>query len=434
VIDDTHDPGLRSWVESANSPTADFPIQNLPFGVFRRTGTSDPPHVGIAIGDQIVDLARCRQRGQLAGLPDSLEDACGASILNPLMALGRAASALRRRLVELLRVDAPQQSDFLVPMRDAELLMPMDARGYTDFYASIFHATNVGRLFRPDAPLLPNYKHVPIAYHGRTSSIVVSGTPVRRPWGQTKGANDPSPAFRPSQRLDYEAEVAAVIGTGNAIGEPIVIDEAESHVFGFCLLNDWSARDIQSWEYQPLGPFLGKNFATSISPWIVTLDALAPFRCPPFARPETDPQPLPYLTPGNGSKAGFDITIEVYLRSARMRDEDAPPLRLSRGSFADMYWSVAQMVTHHSSGGCNLLSGDLIASGTVSGPRDDSRGSLIEITGGSRPIELPTGEQRLFLADGDEVTFHGFCERPGYTQIGFGTCTGLILAADKRSG
>ena len=428
-MDDTHDPGLRSWIESANAPASDFPIQNLPFGVFRRIGTSDRPRIGIAIGDQIVDLAGCRERGQLAGLPESLEDACSAPILNPLMALGGASSALRRHLVQLLRVGAPQESGYLVSMRDAELLMPIEARGYTDFYASIFHATNVGRLFRPDTPLLPNYKHVPIAYHGRTSSIVVSGTPVRRPWGQTKAPGESSPAFRPSQRLDYEAEIAAVVGTGNRIGEPIVIDDAEAHVFGFCLLNDWSGRDIQAWEYQPLGPFLGKNFATSISPWIITLDALAPFRCSPFTRPETDPQPLPYLTAENESKAGFDITIEVYLRSARMRDEDLPPLRLSRGSFADMYWSVAQMVAHHTSGGCNLLSGDLIASGTVSGPRDDSRGCLLEITGGSRAIALPTGEPRVFLEDRDEISLHGFCERTGYRRIGFGACTGTIIPA-----
>src|SRR5262249_46208716 len=279
VMDETHDPELRSWIESANSPATDFPIQNLPFGVFRRSGTSDRPGMGVAIGDQIVDLARCREGGQLAGLPESLQDACGASTLNPLMALGEASRALRRHLVQLLRGDAPQQSGFFVPMRDAELLMPIEPRGYTDFYASVFHATNVGRLFRPDTPLLPNYKQVPIAYHGRTSSIVVSGTPVRRPWGQTKGPDEPSPAFRPSRRMDYEAEIAAVIGTGNSLGDPISVDRAEKHVFGFCLLNDWSARDIQAWEYQPLGPFLGKNFATSLSPWIVTLDALEPFRC-----------------------------------------------------------------------------------------------------------------------------------------------------------
>ena len=251
----------------------------------------------------------------------------------------------------------------------------------------------MGSLFRPDNPLLPNYKHVPIAYHGRTSSLVVSGTPVRRPWGQIKGPNDSAPSFRPSQRLDYETEVAAIIGTGNPLGEPIGIDEAERHVFGLCLLNDWSARDIQAWEYQPLGPFLAKNFATTISPWIVTLEALAPFRCAEFSRPEADPRPLPYLTPTpNGAAAGFDITIEVYLRSAEMRAQNLPALRLSRGSFSDMYWTVAQLVTHHTSNGCNLLPGDVIGSGTVSGPREDSRGCLLEITGGSRPLELPSGE------------------------------------------
>lgn len=433
MIDDTHDARLRTWIESANSPANDFPIQNLPFGVFRRSGTNDRPRIGVAIGDQIVDLAYCREHGQLTGLSESLQDACSASVLNPLVALGPLAGGLRHRLTQLLRFDAPRESGYLVAMRNADLLMPVEPRGYTDFYASIFHATNVGRLFRPDTPLLANYKHVPIAYHGRTSSIVVSGTSVRRPWGQTKGSNESSPAFRPSQRLDYEAEVAAVIGCGNALGDSIDIDKAEAHVFGLCLLNDWSARDIQAWEYQPLGPFLGKNFATSISPWIVTLDALAPFRCPPFARAATDPQPLPYLVPTDGSNAGFGVTIDVELRSARMRDENLPAIRLSTGSLADMYWSVAQMVTHHASGGCNLLPGDLLASGTVSGARDDSRGCLLEITGGSRSIELPTGEQRLFLADGDEITFHGYCERPGYTRIGFGTCTGVILPAQNRS-
>lgn len=437
MIDETHDPGLRSWIDSANVPTTDFPIQNLPFGLFRRTGSQDQPRIGVAIGDQILDLAQCRERGRLAGLPEPLREACGAAILNPLMALGPAAAGLRRRLVELLRAGAPAEAEVLVGMNGAELLKPMAIGGYTDFYASIFHATNVGSLFRPDNPLLPNYKHVPIAYHGRTSSIVVSGTPVRRPWGQVKGPSDPAPSFRPSQRLDYEAEVAAVIGFGNTLGEPIAIDDAEAHVFGLCLLNDWSARDVQAWEYQPLGPFLGKNFATTISPWIVTLGALAPFRCGGFVRPAIDPQPLPYLTLAtNDASSGFDIAIEVYLRSAEMRDQKLPALRLSRGSFADMYWSVAQMVTHHTSGGCNLGTGDVIASGTVSGPRDDARGCLLEITGGTRPLELPTGEQRLFLADGDEVALHAFCECPGRARIGFGVCAGVVLPAQShpRSG
>jgi fumarylacetoacetase len=428
VIDDTHDPALRSWIESANSASSDFPIQNLPFGVFRRSGSPDHPRIGVAIGDEIVDLKRCRDNGRFSELPDSVAEACGRSNLNPLIALGPLTRVLRRRLVEVLRADAAADPTLLVAMRDAELLLPIEARGYTDFYASIFHATNVGRLFRPDSPLLPNYKYVPIAYHGRTSSLVVSGTPVRRPWGQIKGPSDASPSFRPSQRLDYEAEVAAVIGAGNALGEAIDIDDAESHVFGLCLLNDWSARDIQAWEYQPLGPFLGKNFATTISPWVVTLDALAPFRCAGFSR-GGDPQPLPYLTPSSEGAPGFEVTIEVYVRSARMRVENVPAVRLSRGSFADMYWSVAQMVTHHASGGCNLLPGDLIASGTVSGASDDSRGCLLEITGGSRAFTLPTGEERVFLADGDEITFSAFCEARGRARIGFGTCTGVVQPA-----
>ena len=434
MLNETHDPRVRSWIDSANSPSSDFPVQNLPFGVFRRAGSGDEPRIGVAIGDQILDLVRCREQGRLSGLPEAITGACGRSILNPLMALGPLSGVLRHRLVELLRADQPAAPALLVPMREVDLLMPMDARGYTDFYTSIFHATNVGRLFRPDNPLLPNYKYVPIAYHGRTSSLVVSGTPVRRPWGQTKGPNDATPSFRPSQRLDYEAEVAAIIGTGNELGEPISIDDAERQVFGLCLLNDWSARDVQAWEYQPLGPFLGKNFATTVSPWIVTLEALAPFRTAGFTRPDTDPRPLPYLSPPAGSKGGFDITIEVHLRSERMRAENLPPVRLSHGSFGDMYWSIAQMVTHHASGGCNLLTGDVIASGTVSGGSDDSRGCLLEITGGSQAITLPNGEQRLFLADGDEITFHGFCERPGHPRIGFGTCTGVILPAHPRSG
>jgi fumarylacetoacetase len=437
MIDETHEPGLRSWIDTANSQATDFPIQNLPFGLFRRTGSQDQPRIGVAIGDQILDLAQCRERGRLDGLPEPLREACRAAILNPVMALGPMSTGLRRRLVELLRAGAPAEPELLVSMNGAELLKPMAVGGYTDFYASIFHATNVGSLFRPDNPLLPNYKHVPIAYHGRTSSIVVSGTPVRRPWGQVKGPGDAEPSFRPSQRLDYEAEVAAVIGVGNELGEPIAIDDAEAHVFGLCLLNDWSARDVQAWEYQPLGPFLAKNFATTISPWIVTLDALAPFRTAGFVRPATHPQPLPYLTPATGNvDSGFDVAIEVYLRSAAMRDQNLPALRLSRGSFADMYWSVAQMVTHHTSGGCNLGTGDVLASGTVSGQSDDARGCLLEITGGSRPLELPTGEHRLFLADGDEVTFHAFCERRGRARIGFGVCAGVVVSAQSppRSG
>ena len=435
MLNETHDPNLGSWIDTANSPTSDFPIQNLPFGVFRRRGSQAAARIGVAIGDQIVDLAVCRERGRLSGLPEALQEACARTILNPLMGLGQTATAaLRRRLVDLLRAGAPAETSVLVPMSDAELLMPVAVGGYTDFYASLAHATNVGRLFRPDNPLLPNYKHVPIAYHGRTSSLVVSGTPVRRPWGQVKGPNDPAPSFQPSQRLDYEMEVAAIIGAGNALGEPIGIGQADQHVFGLCLLNDWSARDIQAWEYQPLGPFLGKNFATSISPWIVTQEALAPFRSPAFTRPATDPSPLPYLTSiEHDQSAGFDLTVDVYLRSARMRERELPPARLGRGSFATMYWTVAQMVTHHTSNGCNLNTGDVLGSGTISGTGDDSHGCLLEITGGARPLILPNGESRLFLADGDEISLCAFCERSGYKRIGFGICAGVILSAATAS-
>ena len=431
MINETHDPALRSWVESANSPGTDFPIQNLPFGVFRPRESRGAQHIGVAIGDQVLDLLRCRQQGLLKDCSGPLEQAVGASLLNRLMALGADATAvLRRRLIDILRAGAPIRNDVLVPMGEAELFLPAAIGDYTDFYASIFHATNVGRLFRPDNPLLPNYKYVPIAYHGRASSIVTSGTSIRRPSGQIKGAQDQPPGFRPSDRVDYEAEIAAFVGPGNELGSPIAIADAERHIFGLCLLNDWSARDIQAWEYQPLGPFLAKNFATSMSPWVVTLEALAPFRCPAFVRPEDDPPPLPYLSEKtNDSAGGFDVIVEVYLRSARMRDDGHPPVRLSRGSLADAYWTLAQMVAHHTSNGCNLRPGDVIASGTVSGRDEGSRGCLLEITGGSRPFQLPGGEERLFLADGDEVTLRGFCERSGYARIGFGECTGVIQQA-----
>ena len=432
-MNETHHPGLRSWVEAANAPGVDFPIQNLPLGVFRRRG-SEAAHIGVAIGDQILDLAACRERGTLRELPETVQQACGEPILNRLAALGPSENReLRRRVSDLLRAGSPPLPDLLVAMRDAEMLMPLSIGGYTDFYASVFHATNVGRLFRPDAPLLPNYKYVPIAYHGRTSSIVVSGTPVRRPWGQLKNAAEAAPLFAPSRRLDYETEVATVIGTGNAPGQPIEIDDAERRVFGLCLLNDWSARDIQAWEYQPLGPFLGKNFATSVSPWIVTIEALAPFRCPAFARSAGDPAPLPHLTsPDDQRNGGFDITVEALLQSVEMRRQGLPPVRLGRGSFTDLYWTIAQMVTHHAGNGCNLQTGDLLASGTISGTADGSRGCLLEITGGSHPVGLPTGEERLFLADGDELTLQAFCERPGSVRIGFGACVGVVLPANPR--
>jgi fumarylacetoacetase len=313
-------------------------------------------------------------------------------------------------------------------MGEARMLLPAAIGDYTDFYASLHHATRVGALFRPDNPLLPNYKYVPIAYHGRSSSVVISGTPVRRPNGQTQSGENP-PGFGPSRRLDYELEVGLFAGPGNGLGEPIPIAEAGSRIAGLCLVNDWSARDTQRWEYQPLGPFLSKNFATTISPWVITMEALAPFRCPAYPRPPTDPQPLPYLDDSRDRQsAGIDISLEVRLASERMRNEGLPPLTLSRSNFRDMYWTPAQMVAHHTSNGCNLRPGDLLASGTVSGPEPASGGCLLELTaGGKNAITLPTSEERRFLEDGDQVWLVGRCHREGYVSIGFGECAGIVL-------
>ena len=382
-----------------------FPIENLPYGV-TRSG------IAVAIEDRVLHL-----RDILDRLPAGVRDACATHSLNALMALGRPRwRELRERLQQILRGTTTR----LTPIDAVEMLCPLEIGDYTDFYASIHHATNVGSLFRPDNPLLPNYKHIPIGYHGRASSIVVSGSPVRRPRGQLKAG-----VFGPSQSLDYELEVGFFIGPGNALGEPVAIDRAEDHLFGACLLNDWSARDIQAWEYQPLGPFLGKSFATSISPWVVTMDALAPFRAP---MPEHDPPPLPYLAPP--SNAAIDLYLEVHLSSRPMREEGMPPLRLSRGNLRDLYWSPAQFVAHHTSNGCNLRPGDLLASGTVSGPTRDSLGSLLEITRrGADPLTLPTGETRSFLEDGDEVVMTGWCEREGHPRIGFGSCAGRIISS-----
>jgi fumarylacetoacetase len=441
TIDATNDPERRSWVESANDGSTDFPIQNLPFGVFKRTGTNEGSRVGVAIGDQIVDVAACRDAGILGADAASAAERCREPGLNSLMELGRgAAGALRRDLSEILRAGSPAvardpaiASRILVPMRDAELSVPARIGDYTDFYASIDHATNVGSMFRPDNPLLPNYKWIPIGYHGRSSSIVVSGADVRRPVGQTRDGPEGPPAVGPSRRLDYELEVGALIATGNALGVPIALDDAERHVFGLCLLNDWSARDIQAWEYQPLGPFLAKNFATSVSPWVVTLDALEPFRARAYPRPAGDPAPLPYLfSPDNTNAGGFDITLEVFLASARMRDERIDPLRVSVGTFTDMYWTIAQLVAHHTSNGCNLRAGDLLGSGTVSGGTKESRGCLLERTWrGTEPLQLPTGETRAFLEDGDEVILRGFCERGGRPRVGFGECTGRVVPSPR---
>jgi fumarylacetoacetase len=408
MIDATHNPELQSWVESANRTDAEFPIQNLPYATFRQP-SEERPRLGIAIGDQLLDAT----------------GAFNIPSMQRVMAISRSERVdLRRRVSGYLAKYVTGSDRHLHPISEVELLLPCDIPDYTDFYASIHHATNVGRLFRPDNPLLPNYKWMPIAYHGRASSVVVSGTPIRRPWGQIVSNPSGPPTYAPCRLLDYELEVGAFLGPGNPMGEPIPMARAEEHLFGVCLLNDWSARDIQSWEYQPLGPFLAKNFATSISPWVVTIDALEPFRVPSPARAEGDPSPLPYLAAT--SDGAFRITLEVWLRSGRMQG----PARVSRGDFSSMYWTLAQMVTHHSSNGCPLRAGDLIGSGTVSGPEKENRGCLLELTSrGAEPLELPGGEIRRFLEDGDEVILRGFCEAPGFVRIGLGECRGMILPA-----
>ena len=416
-MDATHNPKLKSWVESANDPASDFPIQNLPFGVFRRRGGKEPPRGGVAIGDRILDLAA-------VGLKTG-------PTLNKLATAGRRTWKDLRKVLSLGLSDPKQSKRFskhLVPMKQAELFLPVAIGDYSDFYAGIHHALAIGRMFRPDNPLLPNYKWVPIGYHGRASSVVVSGTPVVRPHGQTKAPDAAAPAFGPSKRLDYEVELGFVLGPGSRLGKPVGIRDALDHVFGAVLMNDWSARDIQAWEYQPLGPFLAKSFATTVSPWIVTLEALEPFRCAAFARPEGDPRPLPYLHDERDQRSGgYAIGTEMLLRSARMRAKKMPPLVLSRCSFRDAYWTVAQMVAHQSSNGCNLQPGDLLGSGTLSGTAPGSAGSLMELTqGGKAMIELPTGETRSFLADGDEAIQRGRCERDGAVPIGFGAAAGRV--------
>jgi fumarylacetoacetase len=423
----THDPQRQSWVASANRPGCDFPVQNLPFGVF---GSDPEPALGVAIGDQVLDLRGCGKTGLLDLLPPTTREACSASTLNPLLALGHGSwSPLRERLSDLL--SDPQYegevSAHLLPLAGLTMLKPAVIGDYTDFYAFIDHASNVGRLFRPQSPLLPNYKYVPIGYHGRASSIVVSGAPIKRPCGQILPSPGAPPQYAPSRELDYEIEVGFLVGLKNDLGETIPILDAPAHLFGLCLLNDWSARDIQAWEYQPLGPFLGKSFATTISPWVVTMEALDPFRTPAYTRPADDPAPLPYLDSElDRALGGIDLTLEVYLRTARMREA----VRLSRGNLKNLYWTAAQLLTHHASNGCNLLPGDLLASGTVSGPTRESQGCLLELTlRGAEPITLPSGEQRSFLEDGDEVILRGYCERPGFVSIGMGECRGTVQGA-----
>jgi fumarylacetoacetase len=438
VTDETHEPSRRSWVESANDPATDFPIQNLPYCTFRPRGPTGIARVGIGIGDMILDVSGVARAGLLAENARAIALLCERPSLNALMAAGREDQRdLRRAVAQLLDANSAGGKEkrrdargHLTAMSDCDLLLPADIRDYTDFYASVEHASTVGALFRPDNPLLPNYRYVPIGYHGRASSIVVSGTPIRRPAGQTRPDPNAAPVFGATRRLDYELELAAFVGAGNLLGDRILIDEAEESVFGVALLNDWSARDIQGWEYQPLGPFLGKNFATTVAPWVVTVDALAPFRVPARPRASDEPKPLPYLYDATDQAAGgLDIIVEAALSSARMRADGIAPFALSRANSRGLYWTLAQMVTHHTSNGCNLRPGDVIATGTISGDASDARGCLLERTrGGADPITLPSGETRTFLTDGDEVILRAHCEGGGFRRIGFGECRGTIVA------
>ncbi len=429
-INETHDINLKSWVESANDPNSDFPIQNLPFCVFKRSNGNEKPELGAVIGDFVLNFNYLREEvfegDYFQRFNGNLSD------LNP-----KQQRRLRFELMSMLSEDYSEEKRWeienaLVPIVECEFVPPFQIQDYTDFYCSIFHATNVGAMFRPDNPLLPNYKYVPIGYHGRASSIVVSGTDVKRPKGQNRADADAPPIYIPAKNLDYEMEVGFFIGKGNQLGETIPIENAEEHIFGLCLVNDWSARDIQAWEYQPLGPFLAKNFATTISPFVVTMEALAPFRVPAFERDADDPQPLPHLqSEHNKQFGGFDIKLEVYIQTPKMRESGEKPFMISRSNMKDLYWTIGQMLAHHASNGCNLQTGDLMATGTVSGKEKSERGCLLEMTWrGKEPIELPNGEQRRFLEDGDEVIMKGYCEREGFRRIGFGECRGIILPAD----
>ncbi len=434
MTDHTHDAARRSWVASANGH-AEFPLQNLPLGIFSPRGGG--PRGGVAIGDAILDVEAAFEAGLFRGASEVAATAAAGDTLNPLLALGCGPRAmLRSRLFELLCDDAPASVRELAPRvlhraGDCTLHLPARIGDFTDFYAGIQHAINVGRLLRPDAALMPNYKHLPVGYHGRASSVRPSGTPVRRPNGQRKPANEAQPSFGPSRNLDYELELGIWIGPGNELAEPIPIAEAHRHIAGYCLLNDWSARDIQGWEYQPLGPFLAKSFHTSISPWIVTSEALAPFRIPQSARPEGDPTPMPHLSAEHDAlHGGLNVQLEVLLLTPLMRERGIDPHRLSAGSTSDLYWTASQMIAHHTSGGCNLRPGDLLGSGTISGTEPSSWGSLLEIThAGRMPVRLPSGEERRFLEDGDEVTLRAKAQRPGYAPIGFGDCRARVLPA-----
>ncbi len=450
AIDETHDQNLKSWIESANDPKNDFPIQNLPWcQVFLEDDEEQFVVTGIRIGNSLLLIDVLIH----AGLLDDA-DLGEFSVIESADELPfETRSKIRKQVSKLLRDDCPDLRDnaevrqhAIMELDEEGLVLPFFPGDYTDFYASLYHATNVGSMFRPDNPLLPNYKHIPIGYHGRASSVVPSGTPIKRPVGQqAPGEEGGSPSFGPCKLLDYEMEMGVVVGKGNELGEPVSIEDAEDHMLGLCILNDWSARDLQKWEYVPLGPFLAKNFASTVSPYIVTMEALAPFRCEAQERDAGDPQPLAYMDSDANRKAGgIDITVEVHIASAKMREQGMDPVHLSTANFKDMYWTLAQMLTHHTVNGCNLQSGDLLGSGTISGTTRDARGSMLELTwdgdpfsnppvvvpGTQRtPIVLPTGEERKFIADGDEIIMKAYCEREGFRRIGFGECRGIIEPA-----
>ena len=435
LLNETHNPALTSWVESANIENSDFPIQNLPFASFKLKGSNEDFRVGVAIGDQVIDLKAVFALDIFDGDVQAALEQCCNTQLNSFMSMGKHFwSALRQALSKALTTGSELQAKLvscLIAQADVVYALPCQIGDYTDFYTSIHHATSVGKKFRPDNPLLPNYKWVPIGYHGRSSSIEVSGSNFKRPKGQTKAPTATEPSFGPCKRLDYELEVGVFIGNGNDLGESISIDNAEDHVFGICLFNDWSARDIQGWEYQPLGPFLSKSFASTISPWIVTSEALAPYKAQ-WTRDEADPQPLPYLESQHNRDFGsLDLNLQVLIETETMRNAKQAAVQLSQSNFKDSYWTVAQMVAHHTVNGCNLRPGDMFGSGTQSGPNPEEAGSMLELSNaGAEPIQLPNGETRTFLEDGDCVIMKGWCKKEGAARIGFGEVSATVLAAD----
>ncbi len=433
MLNETHDPSLTSWLESANDTAIGFPVQHLPFAVFRRAGRLEADRPGVALGDQIIDLAQLAAINPFSGLAAEALNACTGPTLNALMALGNAHwTELRLALSRAVRVGSSLQAEItrvLIPQAQAEYSLPAHIRDYTDFYISIYHATAGGKISRPDAPLLPNFKWLPIGYHGRASSVVISGHEVVRPVGQSRPAHaDEAPSFGPSKRLDFELEMGMFVGAGNAQGTRISIDQAEEHIFGICILNDWSARDIQAWEVQPLGPFLAKSFATTISPWIVTREALEPFRLP-FNRPATDPQPLPYLMNEATKQGGvYDISLRALMSTEQSRAAKHPPALLAHSNLCHAYWTLSQLITHHTVNGCNLQAGDLIGTGTMSGPNPDQALSFNELSAGAtRAVTLPWGQERTFLEDGDEIILQAECIKQGYPRLNFGQATGKIL-------